>query len=232
MKKIKYILLFSAIIWACGGDNEGDDIPIPNPENKAPSVPLLLFPTNNLLCTDNVLNFNWNPSTDPDGDALTYQIQVSKDNYFGSIAYTFIISTTEKSITLEKGVPYYWRVKAIDAKNLASSFSSIYSFYTEGKGDINYLPFSPLLVAPELNSVQTETTILLKWTGNDVDNDPLVFDVFFGKANPPNVKISENQNTNTLSVAVELSTNYYWKVIVKDDKGGETIGQIWNFKTE
>lgn len=27
------------------------------------------------------------------------------------------------------------------------------------------------------------------------------------------------------------SKNYYWKVVVKDNKGGETIGQIWEFKT-
>lgn len=28
------------------------------------------------------------------------------------------------------------------------------------------------------------------------------------------------------------STNYYWNVLVKDGKGGETIGQVWNFKTD
>ena len=25
---------------------------------------------------------------------------------------------------------------------------------------------------------------------------------------------------------------YYWKVIVKDDKGGKTAGQVWDFKTD
>ena len=43
---------------------------------------------------------------------------------------------------------------------------------------------------------------------------------------------TENLTANTFSVAIESSKNYYWNVVVKDDKGGQTIGQIWNFKTE
>ncbi|WP_298285458.1 hypothetical protein [uncultured Lutibacter sp.] len=39
-------------------------------------------------------------------------------------------------------------------------------------------------------------------------------------------------NATTLNVAVNASTNYYWYVVVKDGKGGETKGQVWNFKTD
>ena len=232
MKKVKYILLFCTIIWSCGGDNGGVEIPIPTPVNKAPSIPVLIFPTDNLLCTDNVLNFNWNASIDPEGDALTYQIQVAKDNLFTQIVHALNCSLTEQTISLSKGFNYYWRVKSIDSKNLGSSFSSVFSFYTDGEGEVNHLPFSPFLVAPELNSIQNTTTISLEWTANDVDNDPLAFDVFFGKVNPPIMKVAENLTSNTFSVAIESSKNYYWNVVVKDDKGGQTIGQIWNFKTE
>ena len=232
MKKVKYILLFCIIIWSCGGENGEDEIPIPTPINKAPSVPLLIFPTDNLLCTDNVLNFNWNPSIDPEGDVLTYQIQVADDNLFTQIVHSLNSSFTEQTISLSKGRTYYWRVKSIDSKNLESSFSSVFSFYTDREGELNHLPFSPFLVAPTLNSIQGTTIISLEWTANDVDNDPLLFDVFFGINNPPNVKIAENLIINTFSVVTESSKNYYWKVVVEDDKGGRTIGQTWNFKTD
>lgn len=232
MKKVKYILLFCAILWSCGGDSGGGEIPIPTPVNKPPSIPLLIFPSDNLLCTDNVLNFNWSPSIDPEGDVLTYQIQVAKDNLFTQIVHSLNSSFTEQTISLSKGFTYYWRVKSIDSKNSGSSFSTVFSFYTDREGELNHLPFSPFLVAPELNSNQNTTTILLEWTANDVDNDPLVFDVFFGTNKPPNVKIAENITINTFSVSIESSKNYYWKVVVEDDKGGRTIGQTWNFKTD
>ena len=80
--------------------------------------------------------------------------------------------------------------------------------------------------------VQTETTTL-EWNASDVDtNDALTFDVFFGTVNPPITKIGNNQTAKTLDVNLEASKVYYWKVVAKDGKGGETTGQIWNFKTD
>jgi hypothetical protein len=72
----------------------------------------------------------------------------------------------------------------------------------------------------------------LKWSATDVDvNDRLVYDVYFGTTNPPTVKISADITTNTVSTTVVPSTEYFWKIVVKDGKGGETVGQIWKFKT-
>lgn len=74
----------------------------------------------------------------------------------------------------------------------------------------------------------------LEWNENDVDaTDVLTYDVFFGRVNPPTTKIGNNQTAKTLNTPNFFSsTNYYWKVLVKDGKGGETIGQVWNFKTD
>jgi hypothetical protein len=94
------------------------------------------------------------------------------------------------------------------------------------------LPFSPDLVAPELNSVLSTKTAKLQWTAKDVDTkDKLVFDVYFGTTNPPTEKAGVNQEAITLDVNIVASKEYYWKVVVKDDKGGETIGQTWKFRT-
>lgn len=70
--------------------------------------------------------------------------------------------------------------------------------------------------------VQT-TTATLEWNANDVDaTDVLTFDVFFGTVNPPTTKIGNNQTTKILNTPnLVSSTNYYWKVLVKDGKGGE-----------
>ena len=190
-------------------------------------------PTNNLLCIDNTVDFQWNAATDPEGDAITYQIQVSKNNQFTEIVQTLNGTETTRSISLEKGVAYYWRVKATDNKNASSSYSSTFQFYTEGDGVTNHLPFSPVLVNPLLNAVEQEATTTLEWTASDVDtNDTLTFDIYLDTVNPPITKISENQSETVLNVDLTSSQSYYWKVVVKDDKGGQTIGQIWNFQTD
>ena len=47
----------------------------------------------------------------------------------------------------------------------------------------------------------------------------------------PAEKISDNIATLSTTVAVEPTKQYFWRVVVKDNKGGETIGQVWKFKT-
>lgn len=108
----------------------------------------------------------------------------------------------------------------------------IYSFYTAGDAVVNYLPFAPELVRPSFDTTLNTSTATLEWKASDVDvSDKLVYDVYFGTNNPPTAKVSENKEAKMLDVAILPSKEYYWKVVVKDNKGGETIGQIWRFKT-
>jgi len=232
MKQFIIVLAISTVLWSCGGGG-GDDPPSPpTPTNKAPSTPTLVGPANNLLCIDNTVDFQWNTATDPEGDAITYQIQVSKDNTFTQVVQTLNGSATSRSISLEKGIAYYWRVKATDNKNASSSYSSTYNFYTEGTGESNHLPFSPVVVNPLLNAVEQGTTASLQWTASDVDNDPLTFDVYIDTNNPPATKVGDNLSATTFTVDLIASSNYFWKIVVKDDKGAQTIGQVWNFQTD
>ena len=230
MKKYLFIASFSFILFSCSG---GGDSPAPTPAvNTAPTVPVLVAPTNSKLCVDNLVNFQWNVSVDAENDAISYQIQVARDTQFSQIVNTIDGSAISQNILLDKGLAYYWRVKATDSKNLSSNFSATYSFYTAGVAVVNYLPFSPVLVQPALNTVLNSTTATLKWSASDVDvNDILVYDVYFGTTNPPTAIISANRTTNTIDVPVIASTQYFWKIVVKDGKGGETIGQIWKFNT-
>jgi len=232
MKKYIYITVISIILSSCGGGGD-KPTPTPTPENKTPTTPTLIAPENGKLCIDNSVNFQWSSSTDPDNDAVTYQIQVAKDNQFSQITHTFSNAATSQSISLDKGIAYYWRVKATDSKNASSGYSSVFNFYTEGEGETNHLPFSPELVRPKLNTIVQTATTILEWTASDVDdNDNLTFDVYFATVNPPTTKKGDNQSTKSLDVAVDASSSYYWQVIVKDNNGGETIGQVWNFKTD
>ena len=94
------------------------------------------------------------------------------------------------------------------------------------------MPFLPELVSPSLNFIVQDMSTLLSWIANDVDNDPLLFDVYFDTVNPPVSMVSENQSELSFEVNLNSSTDYYWKVVVKDTHGGITNGQVWNFITD
>lgn len=229
MKNFIYLSIIGFLFTACGGG--GDDSESPE-ANVAPTVPTLTGPVDNKLCVDNTVSFQWDLSTDANKDVITYQIQVAKDNAFAQIVKTSDVTANNTSIALDKNTAYYWRVKATDSKGLASTFSSTFKLYTTGEAVINHLPFSPELVQPAINSILNTTTASLKWKATDVDvADVLTYDVYFGKTNPPTAKVSENTSAISFDVTLEPATEYFWKVVVKDNKGGETVGQIWKFKT-
>ena len=231
MKNFIYLSIFGLLFISCGG---GGDDPAPTPEvkNSPPSVPTLTSPTDSKLCVDNTVAFQWSASTDVNQDAVTYQIQVAKDNQFSQMIKTVEGSTTGQTIALENNTAYYWRIKATDSKGLSSEYSVINKFYTSGDAVINHLPFSPALLSPAINTVLTTATATLKWEASDVDaTDVVTYDVYFGTTNPPTSKVSENIATKTLDVPLFAAKEYFWKVVVKDNKGGEAVGQTWKFKT-
>jgi hypothetical protein len=243
MKKyILFPLVFIGLLFSCGGGSD-DSVIDPDPgtgggggatENKAPSVPSLTDPTNNKLCIDNNLVFNWSASTDPDGDAVKYALEVSKNVEFTQITHAFTnLTSLTKTILLDRAQVYYWRVKTTDSKSKSSAYSSVFQFYTEGYGVENHLPFSPSLVLPGMDATVGGTSVELIWGATDVDGDDLTFDVYMDMNSNPTTAIATGHSSNSLIVsALAAGTTYYWKVVAKDGKGGVTIGQVWSLKTE
>ncbi len=214
--------------WSCGGGDE----PIAEPQNMAPSVPVLVAPTNGKVCIDNTVSFKWETAIDPEKDAVSYQIEIAKDNQFLVPIKSLEIVSNSQSISLDKGTTYYWRVKASDSKKLSSKYSTTFNFYTEALVAANHLPSLPTLVLPALGAGLNAGTTTLQWNATDSDaSDILTYDVYFGLNNPPTAKVTENKTTTSIDVSTITLKRYYWKVVVKDNKGGQTIGQVWNFKT-
>ena len=227
MKNI-VVLLISIVLVSCGGG--GSDTPPAPKENRAPSIPALTNPANGLLCINNIVDFIWTSSVDPDGDNITYELVIAKDSQFTQIIQTKSTAALTLNITLDKGTPYYWKVKAVDSKSKASDFTGTWGFYTEGVGVVNYVPFAAGLVKPALNGIVPTTTVL-EWTASDLDNDPLTYDIYLGtSANPPSVATNHASKTYN-ATGLLPNTTYFWRIDVKDNKNGKTTGQVWSFKT-
>ncbi|TXG39536.1 fibronectin type III domain-containing protein [Seonamhaeicola maritimus] len=229
-KSYLYITLFFGLILSCGGSDKDEII---EPENTAPTVPSIVYPLNNTLCVNNEVKFEWNSSIDAEGNRITYKIEVSENSSFSPLAYSETSFIDSKTISLTKGKAYYWRIKAVDSQYAESGYSSVSHFLTEGEGISNHIPFAPSLLAPALDSEIAGTSTTLSWSASDVDNDPLTFDVYLDTSAQPTTKVSENQSGTTFDVTgLSPASTYYFKVVVKDDKGGTSIGQVWSFATK
>lgn len=227
-----YLFFISVAIISCGGGGSDRDTPAPV-ANTPPTTPTLLSPTDKLLCISNAVTLSWNASTDSQNDAVSYQVQVATDNQFTQVVATGAPTSASYSVTLDKGKAYYWRVKATDSKSASSEYSSTYSFYTEGTATSNHAPYMPQLVLPAQDATVTPSTVNLEWNASDVDtSDVLTYDLYWGtdRTNLQNSKLNHTTKTHQLT-SLTANTTYYWKVVVKDGKGGETIGQVWSFKT-
>ncbi|WP_271767122.1 hypothetical protein [Aquimarina algiphila] len=227
MRNFYIVVLSSLFLFSCSGD-DNTVTPI---LDTVPSIPSLVFPTNNLVCTNFNLEFDWSRVVDGDGDSIQYTIDIATDNTFTPVLFTATTTETVNTFTLEKGTTYFWRVKATDSAGNDSGYSDIQTFFTEPDAGVNTIPNAPVVLSPSLGELVSGTNITLDWDATDEDNDPLTFDLYFGDTNPP-VLVSENINVSTFDVIVSANTTYYWRVVVKDDKQGATIGQIWNFRTE
>lgn len=232
MKKTYLYLLLGLILVSCGGGDEAEEAVMLD-ENTAPTVPNQVFPLDNTLCTDNNVVFQWNASTDAEENVITYTIEISEDVNFGSLSFTETSFTESSLIALNRGKAYYWRIKATDSRNSESAYSPVVQFLTEGDGISNHVPFAPTLTAPTLNSEIDSTNTTLSWSASDADGDSLTFDVYLDTDENATTKVSENQTATTYNATgLSASTKYYFKVVVKDDKGASSIGQVWSFTTK
>ncbi|QLE02213.1 hypothetical protein HX109_11835 [Galbibacter sp. BG1] len=228
MKKILYIIVFGAGLISCNNEDTYESI-----ENNPPTIPVQIYPSDNLLCIDNKVTFEWEAASDPDGNELTYDVEIAKDRAFTEIEeVSEYIQGTSVTISLEKGIAYYWRIRAVDSYTFAGEYSAVNQFYVEGEGLSNYLPFAPLLVSPKMDVNITGDETTLQWNANDLDDENLMYDVYLATVNPPTTPIAENVMETSMTTSLESGVKYYWKVVVKDEKGGQTVGQVWSFSTE
>ena len=105
-------------------------------QNNAPSVPTLNNPSANGMASTTTPVFSWAPSTDPEDEAITYDIEV-KDAAGAIVGTVTGVSGTVSSISaqLTNGAQYSWRAKATDRSGLSSEFSPRNTFQVNAPVD-------------------------------------------------------------------------------------------------
>jgi 6-phosphogluconolactonase (cycloisomerase 2 family) len=154
--------------------------------NLPPTPVQLLNPTHHSESATTVI-FNWQKSTDPDGDPLTYTLLLATEPSFQNLIYqqTGLITTmtylnadsviddplNQGQLGLRDGTEYAWKVQTID-KYGAMSESEVFTFRTN---DTNFPPgLGSLYVYNAVNFISLENATLDFWRVDERGN--LIYD--------------------------------------------------------
>ena len=243
---LKYFsFLFTLTLLSCGGGG-GDDGggntgggggggPTPTPPGKA----TLVAPANNKTCetgtsvsdTQSAVTFSWNASANTN----TYDVRITNLNT--SVATNKNgISTTSTTATLNKGVPYSWRVTSKSTSSTTTTPSDLWKFYLAGDGVVNYAPFPAELKTPASGSTisLTDGKATFSWEGTDPDsNDTLTYTLYVDTVDgkqTPSTSLS-NLSDESVDVELEAASTYYWRVKTSDGTNA-SYSIIYSFKTQ
>ena len=95
----------------------------------------------------------------------------------------------------------------------------------------NTPPEKATIIAPENDeTVNKFLDIVLRWEGNDIDRDALTFDILLG-SDPTNLEyIGQGLASDSLVIErLETGVEYFWQVITKDGKEGESTSDLSGF---
>ncbi len=184
-------------------DNE--QIPHPgkiSPSNNLPTKPELVYPANGQQGLDSTVTFKWRPSTDPDGDPVTYDIYYCLDpDPINNCSAKQVASVNRAKDIYHAGISF---------GGIGTILAGIFMARRERRRLF-------LLLAAVIIS-----GILINSCGSGGDGTEE--DVAGGGE-------AENYITYTAS-GLEPGKTYYWAVVAKDDKGGESASDAWSFTTK
>ena len=96
----------------------------------------------------------------------------------------------------------------------------------------NHAPTIPSDPTPANGAIDVTTNVTLTWNCSDSDGDTLKYDIYFGTSSTPPMVRNDSRITSYYPGTLEPDTLYYWKIVAKDGKGGETSGPVWRFTTD
>ncbi|WP_411030391.1 hypothetical protein [Spongiimicrobium sp. 3-5] len=228
--KQNIILYFTFLtILACSNSIEPIDEPL------GPTATTLLFPENDKECNTGIavdnerstVNFQWNTSENTD----SYEVILKELDSEAEIKVESNIN--EADITIKKATAYRWKVISKSTTSDKIAESEVWRFYNSGDGVINYAPFPADVVQPTIgNNLDANTTsVSLEWSGSDVDNDIIGYEVYFGTDNPPMNSLDQITNSST-DVAVVTGNTYYWMIKTTDEANNTSESEVFWFKVD
>lgn len=222
--RVVIIVFISLLFTACKKDSP-----------KPPSAAVLAFPLQNSLCTTGVsitpttsrVEFKWQTADNTN----TYELRVT--NVLTDITQTVSTQSTSAELTIEKGTPFSWLVITRNTEVQETASSTTWQFFNAGS-QITHAPFPAQVIAPLSGASMVRDIngeIVLEWSGADVDNDIVGYEIFLDTVSPPQVLVaSPAASVSSIKINTTANTVYYWKVITKDAEENSSDSGIYSFR--
>lgn len=97
----------------------------------------------------------------------------------------------------------------------------------------NNPPNLPNTPSPADMSTLQDLNADLSWSGGDLNNDAVTYDIYFeAEDSTPDVLAANDLASNVFDPGLlNANTHYYWSVVAQDEHGATTAGPVWEFTT-
>jgi hypothetical protein len=175
--------------------------------NNPPSSFALVYPPEGQRDLMTTVTFTWKKSIDPDGDAVTYDVHACEDiNFTGGCLHE-----TGIAFLMNKGV-YYAGIAGNGTGLLLLAGSMLIVGIPLNRQRISFLI-----------SIMVITGVLLISCGSGGGGSS-------GGNAPENTGSISDEVSQTVS-GLKSGTSYYWKVVARDSRGGESVSGVRYFET-
>ncbi len=192
-------------------------VTVPQP-NRAPTKPSNINDSN---VTKNSAKVSWNPSSDPDGNPITYEFQYQKDDLSPFWSSSIRTSNTYVNLTgLSSDKSYHVRVKATDGRGGDSGWTPVNNLFRTRKA--NYAPTKPSNIN---DSNVTKNSAKVSWNpSSDPDGNPITYEFQYQKDDLSPFWSSSIRTSNTYVNLTGLSSDksYHVRVKATDGRGGDS----------
>lgn len=226
-------ILFIVLFVACSEDG----IEEIEPELvEEPAKANLQYPNLNSRCTEGSTTaddkteiiFRWVKGTHTTAtDLMVKNLRTEEVTKFNA-------SEESHAVTLQTGTPYSWWILSYNESTAQPTSSAVWKFYTSGKGITNYAPFPADLVSPANEALlpADKLQVNLEWEGNDVDEEALSYDLYFGEQADFSEAYRKRLNSSSFELEVAPEKSYFWQVITRDAAGNTSESDIGTFSVE
>jgi hypothetical protein len=167
----------------------------------------------------------WADNSNNETSFLVYRREVDTDWVQIAAAPQNWVTYTDS--LLRDTTSYWYYVVARNAIGSSAATGTV-TIATFVLGTFPSIPNEPY---PANGSEVQPPIISLAWQCTDLDNDPLLFDVYFGIDSMPPL-IQTNLAGDSFEVDnLQYNTTYYWKVVAEDNDNHLAISPLWNFST-
>ena len=168
---------------------------------------------------------SWSAAVDPDGDAVTYELDLSTSP--ASLAPVQTSTATGFNLSFQLGTTYYWQVVARDGFG-GVTLSGIQSFLPVF---LNHAPTAPANQSKTGTSAYhgfAPTQSFFWGSSTDPDGDPFTYSLAYGTDSSHLTLISSA--TLGLTLPIPLNTGFFYSIVATDIYGASSASPLnWVF---